>query len=333
MKHLLALVLVVVVFAEWRAHSQPVPYLVNYQGRLTDAAAQPLPSGTYGVEFRLWNRAVAGQAGEALVWGQRYDVSLVNGVFNVILGAPGGAPLSGAAVNDLQFAFGDADRYLGLTLTRLHDGTAVSDAQKQEIVPRQQLLSAPFALKADVAARLVRSAAEELVPPGTIVAFGGSAEPPGWLLCDGRAMKAAEQPRLWAAIGTAWGNPGEGQFRLPDLRGLFLRGVDNSPNTGVSGRDPEHDGGRGALHPGGNPGNAVGSFQGDVFAAHGHEYWVGGNAWVLATIPSPLDERFLTIFGHPNSPDPRQRRSFGIEATGGHETRPKNAYVNYLIKQ
>ncbi len=325
MKISLTLLLGVFWWAGLPAHSQPVPYLINYQGRLTDEASRPLANGADGVEFRLWNRAVAGQEGQTLVWGQRYEVSLLDGVFNVMLGAPGGSPLPGAAVNDLQFAFGDAERYLGLTLARLPDGTVVGDAQKREILPRQQLLSAPFALRADVAAQLVPAAAEELVPPGTIVAFGGSVEPRGWLLCDGRVLRTADHPRLWAAIGTAWGNPGDGHFRLPDLRGLFLRGVDNSPSTGVSGRDPDRDGGREPIHPGGNPGNAVGSIQSEDLRRHSHTAnarWAplpgGGSAAYGFYIHAPIT---------PNDPN-----WLSISETGGQETRPRNAYVNYLIK-
>lgn len=305
---------------------QSVPSLMNYQGRLTDEAGQPLPNGTYAVQFRLWNTAVVGQAGETLVWGQQHDVTLVDGVFNAVLGAPGGTALAAAtAVNELRFAFGDAERYLGLTLARLHDGTVLSGAQRKEIVPRQQLLSAPFAVEAGRAHSLVKELADALCPPGSILPYGGDAStvPDGWILCDGRPLPIAAYGRLHAAIGFAWGNPGAGQFRVPDLRGLFLRGVDGSPVTGESGRDPDRsDAGRGQLHPGSNFGNRVGSWQSDAFASHDHEVYPKLSGYNLG------EGNYMQ--GSPINPTPYGDANTGIR--GGNETRPKNAYVNYIIK-
>ena len=67
---------------------------------------------------------------------------------------------------------------------------------------------------------------------------------------------AVDHPELFAAIGTAWGSPSSKRFNLPDLRGLFLRGVDAG-----SGRDPDVNK-RQASKPGGND-IGVGSVQDD----------------------------------------------------------------------
>src|SRR5512138_879142 len=135
------------------AFGQSVPTLINYQGRLTDAAAVPLPPGVYGVAFRLWTKPSL-DAGQQLVWGREYDVTLVEGgAFNLILGAPGGRALADSpapAVNDLGFAFGESNRFLGLTITRGTNGQVIPNAS--ELVPRQQILSTPFALAAQNAA-------------------------------------------------------------------------------------------------------------------------------------------------------------------------------------
>jgi len=86
---------------------------------------------------------------------------------------------------------------------------------------------------------------EALLPPGTIIAFGGPAGaatdggaggiPPGWLLCDGSAVSRATYASLFGAIGINFGG-GDGitTFNLPDMRGRFLRGVDHG-----AGRDPD----------------------------------------------------------------------------------------------
>ncbi|HTL57155.1 MAG TPA: phage tail protein [Candidatus Limnocylindrales bacterium] len=304
--------------------AQTVPSLINYQGRLTDEIGRALTNGTYGIQFRLWNKPVAGQPGETLVWGQQYDVSLVNGIFNVILGASGGTPLPGAGVADLQFAFGEPERYLGLTLVRLSDGTVIGDAQRKEILPRQQLLSAPYAVEAGRAHALVTELADTLSPPGTIVAFGGPAEqvPDGWTLCDGRALAVeGKYNRLYAKIGFAWGRAND-QFRVPDLRGLFLRGLDNSPLAGPSGQDPDRDS-RSSLNNG-NSGNQVGSFQPDAFEVHDHEVLPKVAGW------EPTIGNYLQ--GAAN----HYGDGYGSITTGlrgrSTETRPKNACVNYIIR-
>jgi microcystin-dependent protein len=169
------------------------------------------------------------------------------------------------------------------------------------------------------------------LPVGTIVAFGGPAESvpeaEGWLLCDGRELTAAEAPALHAALGTAWGGRGE-TFRLPDLRGRFLRGVNGAPPDGD--RDPDKDA-RTAPAPGGSVGNAVGSLQEDELRGHGHG---------LAGSPRPVGDglpgtaQVLRLFATPG-PDPAEPPVFSAHAvapTAGGETRPKNAYVNWIIR-
>jgi microcystin-dependent protein len=59
--------------------------------------------------------------------------------------------------------------------------------------------------------------------PGTIVAFGGSTAPEGWLPCDGRAVSRATFALLFAVIGTRWGTgDGSTTFNVPDLRERVL---------------------------------------------------------------------------------------------------------------
>jgi len=64
-----------------------------------------------------------------------------------------------------------------------------------------------------------------LIPPGTIVEYGGSTAPDEWLMCDGSAVSRADYAALFTAIGTAFG-PGDGTttFNVPDLRGRVAIG-------------------------------------------------------------------------------------------------------------
>ena len=50
-----------------------------------------------------------------------------------------------------------------------------------------------------------------------IVSFGFA--PRGWATCDGQIMAIAQNPALFAILGTTYGGNGVNTFALPDLRG------------------------------------------------------------------------------------------------------------------
>ncbi|HYX32903.1 MAG TPA: phage tail protein [Oligoflexus sp.] len=58
---------------------------------------------------------------------------------------------------------------------------------------------------------------------GLIETFAGTAVPNGYLPCDGRMVTKASYPTLFAKLGYTYGGTAD-SFRLPDLRGQFLRG-------------------------------------------------------------------------------------------------------------
>ncbi len=63
-------------------------------------------------------------------------------------------------------------------------------------------------------------------PSGTIVAFGGSTAPAGYLPCDGAPVSRTTYSALFSAIGTTWGvGDGTTTFNVPDLRGRFPLGM------------------------------------------------------------------------------------------------------------
>lgn len=95
-----------------------------------------------------------------------------------------------------------------------------------------------------------------LVPTGTVIDYAGPTPPPGYLLCDGSEVNRSALSDLFSAVGESWGEgDGVSTFRLPDLRGYFVRGAD-----GGAGVDPEAAS-RFALYVGGNTGDNVGSYQ------------------------------------------------------------------------
>ncbi|ADO70644.1 phage tail protein [Stigmatella aurantiaca] len=74
-----------------------------------------------------------------------------------------------------------------------------------------------------------------LVPVGTIIAYGGSSAPEGWLLCDGSTKSKTAYADLFAVIGDTYKGssaPPSGQFRLPSLMARVPMGASvSSPHN------------------------------------------------------------------------------------------------------
>lgn len=77
------------------------------------------------------------------------------------------------------------------------------------------------------------------LPSGIMLDYAGTAEPSGWLMCDGRAISRETYSSLFAALGTAYGSgDGSTTFNLPDFRGRFARYNDNMGTAaGAASRD------------------------------------------------------------------------------------------------
>jgi microcystin-dependent protein len=83
----------------------------------------------------------------------------------------------------------------------------------------------------------IQPGASNLRVPGEIVAYGGSAAPVGWLMCDGALVLQGDYPSLFAVIGHTANNgidPGGGRFKLPDLKGRVI--VGSGAGTGLTNR-------------------------------------------------------------------------------------------------
>lgn len=70
------------------------------------------------------------------------------------------------------------------------------------------------------------------IPVGGIVPYFGGALPSGYTLPQGQNLSATTFPAANAVLGTTYGNPGGGNFTMPDLRGRFFFNLD----AGGSGR-------------------------------------------------------------------------------------------------
>lgn len=67
------------------------------------------------------------------------------------------------------------------------------------------------------------------VPVGSVFNLATTTVPAGFLECNGAAISRSTYASLFATISTTWGSgDGSSTFNLPDLRGQFVRGWDNS---------------------------------------------------------------------------------------------------------
>lgn len=135
--------------------------------------------------------------------------------------------------------------------------------------------------------------------PGTVAHFGASTAPAGWLKCNGAAVSRAAYAALFAAIGTTYGvGDGATTFGLPDLRGEFVRGLDD---------------GRGV-----DAARAIGSAQAQAIQSHTH----------------PVSPAYDSAWGGNAGPGYTGGNtiSYSTGATGGTETRPRNVAMLACIK-
>ena len=88
------------------------------------------------------------------------------------------------------------------------------------------------------AAKLAQAAINAIMPTGSVIPFAGLAAagpPAGWLFCDGGPQFQADQPALFAALGTTYGSTAT-TFNVPDLRGRVVAGRDDMGVFGAAGR-------------------------------------------------------------------------------------------------
>ena len=89
---------------------------------------------------------------------------------------------------------------------------------------------------------------------GIISYFTTTTAPNGWLICDGSEYNSTNDlyKKLFDVIGFTFGQNGN-KFKVPDLRGLFIRSLDN-------GKGVDSD-----------PNRTLGNIQDDTFKSHKHE--------------------------------------------------------------
>ena len=68
----------------------------------------------------------------------------------------------------------------------------------------------------------------EGIPTATIVPWSSASVPSGFLECNGQAVSQSTYAALYAIIGTTYGDPGGGNFNVPDLQDNVAVGKSNN---------------------------------------------------------------------------------------------------------
>lgn len=315
--------------------------LIPFQGRVTDGNGQPL-QGVFRVTFVIYDEATGGTA---LYTESHTDVSIIGGQVNVLLGS-----LISLDDPNADQSFGDAVHFDD-TLRPRYLGIKVGADTNQEMVPRHQLVPSFHARIADTTvddgvgnAQIADGAvtAEKidptvLLPPGAIMPYGGSTAPPGWVLCDGTTYDGTlpEFNRLFDAIGLGFGGSGN-MFKVPDLRGQFLRGRDAG-----AGVDPDAAARTGGDTIGSTQGSAtIGlSGGGGTNSAGGHVHGLNSLGAVDLVVPGNARYILFGASGVALNTDAAGDHSHSVSVTvappanlTSTEVRPKNVAVNYICK-
>lgn len=157
---------------------------------------------------------------------------------------------------------------------------------------------------------------------GSIIALAGSNVPTGYLECNGATLSRTIYSDLFTSIGTTYGaGDGSTTFKIPDLRGEFIRGFDN---------------GRGI-----DTGRVLGSSQIDTYKSHTHTgttLSAGAHTHTYAApgITNDFDggsgNAAEYAYTATTSSSGAHTHTLTIDESGFNETRPRNIAMKYCIK-
>jgi microcystin-dependent protein len=168
----------------------------------------------------------------------------------------------------------------------------------------------------------------KLYPIGIVLPYSGPISPEnennlisaGYMPCDGRALSISDPQyaALYKQISSFYGADDK-TFCVPDYRGRFMRGTDNG-----AGRDPDANTRTAptSMQYPGNTGDNVGSLQTGGIQSHAHNY------------PSKGGDYWHNNYGGAETPGvftQNDTTPAASSASGGVETRHKNAYINAVI--
>lgn len=154
------------------------------------------------------------------------------------------------------------------------------------------------------------------VPPGTVMFYTSAAAPPGYLLCEGQSVYITDYPDLYAIVGNKfkYTKPSYGgQFYVPDMRGLFVRG------TGSNGIMP-------VVGP-----TSIGTLQESSVQEHSHTYYRPQDS--INCTEAPFTD-YHSVWDNITSESKTSTMIYNSNNVeiGSAETRPYNISLNFIIK-
>jgi microcystin-dependent protein len=159
-----------------------------------------------------------------------------------------------------------------------------------------------------------------IMPVGSVITYGGSTAPTGWLLCNGAAVsRTITYADLFAVIGTTFGEgDGSTTFNVPDLGGIFVRGAGTSTKLTNANNVPFT--------------GTLGTYQEDKMQGHWHNIvTLAGATPALAGAGSFSGGVATTGLDRFQARDPVADLANG-PARRGAETNPANLGLNFIIK-
>jgi len=97
---------------------------------------------------------------------------------------------------------------------------------------------------ADITAEIAAAVAASIIPTATVIWRASASAPTGYLQCNGAAVSETTYAQLFAEIGYTFGNPGGGNFNLPDIQRKHVLGKAASggqSTVGDAGGSFDHD--------------------------------------------------------------------------------------------
>jgi len=154
----------------------------------------------------------------------------------------------------------------------------------------------------------------EGVNTGIVVPWGSASIPSGFLECNGQAVSQATYAALFAVIGTTYGNPGGGNFNVPDLRDRTIVGVSSANSKALA-----QSIGANTVTPTGNIGGSVAAttLTTDQIPSHTHSL----------TIPfKAMGCGGSTVIGPAGGENPMATQ---VGSTGGGQSHTHNLSANF----
>jgi hypothetical protein len=182
----------------------------------------------------------------------------------------------------------------------------------------QYLAGVTSNIQAQIAALIAGS---NEAPIGSIVMWPKETSPTNWLECNGASLLRSAYPDLFAVIDVTFGVPVDGtHFYIPDLRGMFVRGWNNSKIPAIPGDPVPGSRQAGLAGHGQYSGDRVGSTQFSDNLSHAHTEQIPFTAAVLGGA-DPGTRAYS---------EPAGTAFTGL--SGGVEARPGNISLMYIIK-